>query len=149
MPAEGHHLSLMTHSRVCKQEPLHMCIPNQSNLFFGWVCTRDDGMTSVLTPQHFFWTREGWIVDLLARGELVHCSFSANAPGAVELVILLKLSGARKLCPIFQFNMHSIGLMQAVGALHCAVEWVWGEFNHSLKLSSHIFKLNQAIAIKH
>ena len=65
-------------------------------------------MTSILTPQHFFWTRGGWIVDLLARGDLVHCSVSVNASGAVELVILLKLDGARKLCRIFQLHMHSV-----------------------------------------
>jgi hypothetical protein len=39
-------------------------------------------------------------------------------------------------------------LIQAAGAMHCAMEWVWGEFNHLLKLSAHIFKPNQAIAIK-
>jgi hypothetical protein len=44
--------------------------------------------------------------------------------------------------------MHWIRLIQAGGAMHCAMEWVWGEFNHLLKLSAHIFKLNQAIAIK-
>ena len=32
--------------------------------------------------------------------------------------------------------------------MHCAMEWVRGEFNHLLKLSAYIFKLNQAIAIK-
>jgi hypothetical protein len=39
-------------------------------------------------------------------------------------------------------------LIQAAGAMQCAMEWVWGEFNHLLKLSSHIFKPNQAIAMK-
>jgi len=39
-------------------------------------------------------------------------------------------------------------LIQAASAMHCAMEWVCGEFNHLLKLSSHIFKLNQAIAMK-
>jgi len=32
--------------------------------------------------------------------------------------------------------------MKAAGAVHCAMGWVWREFNHLLKLSSHVFKLN-------
>jgi len=39
-------------------------------------------------------------------------------------------------------------LIQAASAMHCAMEWFWGEFNHFSKLSSYIFKSNQAIAMK-
>jgi len=42
---------------------------------------------------------------LLVHGGPVDCSISPNASSAVELVILLKLGRARKLCRIFQLHM--------------------------------------------